>query len=986
MDWKMRLNLYKNFMKLTFTFLATLLTAFGVLAQGHSRISGTVIDSLSQKPVEFANVALVTSGSTTPIDGTICDDNGEFALTKVAVGNYQLLISFIGFETRVLTVTIDEKNEDIKLGQIIISPTPQVLEAVTVEGQRALIEERVDRTVYNAENDLTTRGGDATDVLKRVPMLSVDLDGNVSLRGNQNIRVLINNKPSSIVASSVSDALKQIPADEIKSVEVITSPSAKYDAEGSAGIINIITKKNTLHGLTLNINSGIGLRGSNLGLNGNLRTGKMGFSLGGWGRGYYNTTGEFINEQLTRSFNGDGTVDETLNIQKAGTRNSGMFGNYNLGWDYDINKKNTLAASVRFGVRNNRTFQDELTTERYLNDVLIGQTLANNENKGAFNNVDASFNYTHYYDRPQREFSFQSMFSRNTGTSLFENFVLDPTDFSTLNRFRNDNDSYNQEITFQADYQTPIGTAQMVEFGAKNILRSVVSDFTSYQASGEGPYELSGTAGFNNNLNYDQDILAGYAAYTLSLKNGYSFKAGARYEHTTISAYTLTEDDIEIPSYGVLVPSVNLSRRLKNNNTLKASYNRRIQRPSIRYLNPNIQRENNLDVTVGNPSLAPEYTNNFELSYSTLLKGVMLNISGFARLTNDGIQSVRVPDVIEGVNVLKTTYENIGKDNAYGTSIFLNVNAGKLSLNGGTDVYYSMIDNNNPVDSLRANNEGVVASGRIFGSYDFGKDWGAQFFSFYRGRQVQLQGTQGGFYMYSLGVRKEFNEKRGSIGVAAENFLQPSIKIRTELESPLLRQTRLNTRNNLSFRITFSYRIGKMSMEQRPARRKRSINNDDLKEDGGSEGGMQMGGGGEGMGQQGGGRQSGARQRASVSPQSNRSTATDVSKKAQDSTLYEAAGTWQYNIDSPQGGGGRIALVKTGTTYSGSIRSDRASEETALQDIAINGNEITFSYPVAFGGNSMTVKVRATITSDVMHGTMSMGETRTFNLSAKKVQ
>lgn len=973
-------------MKLTFTFLATLLTAFGVMAQGHSRISGTVFDSLSQKPVEFANVALVTPGSSTPIDGTICDDKGEFTLSKIAVGNYQLHISFIGFETKVVSVTIDDKNDDVKLGRIIISPTPQVLEAVTVEGQRALIEERVDRTVYNAENDLTTRGGDATDVLKRVPMLSVDLDGNVSLRGNQNILVLINNKPSSIVASSVSDALKQIPADEIKSVEVITSPSAKYDAEGSAGIINIITKKNTFHGFTLNINSGIGLRGSNLGLNGNLRTGKMGFSLGGWGRGYYNTTGDFVNQQLTRSFNSDGTFDETLNVQRAATRNSGMFGNYNLGWDYDINKKNTLAASVRFGVRNNRTFQDDLTTERYVNDVLTAQTLANNESKNAFNNVDASFNYTHYYDKPQREFSFQSMFSRNTGTSLFENFVLNPSDFSTLNRFRNDNDSYNQEITFQADYVTPIGTTQIIELGAKNILRSVVSDFTSFQATGEGPYEPSLTAGFNNNLNYDQDILAGYAAYTLSLKNGYSFKAGARYEHTTISAYTLTEDDIEIPSYGLLVPSVNLSKRLKNNNTLKASYNRRIQRPSIRYLNPNIQRENNLDVTVGNPELAPEYTNNFELSYSTLLKGVMLNISGFARLTNDGIQSVRVPDVIEGVNVLKTTYQNIGMDNAYGTSIFLNVNAGKLSLNGGTDVYYSMIDNNNPVDSLRASNEGMVASGRLFGNYDFGKGWGAQFFSFYRGRQVQLQGTQGGFYMYSLGARKEFNEKRGSIGVAAENFLQSSIKMRTELESPLLRQTRVNTRNNLSFRITFSYRIGKMSVEQRPARRRRSINNDDLKEDGGSDGGgMQMGGGGEGAAPQGNGRQGTSRQRTTAPVQNNRSGAPEA-KKTHDGQIFEAAGVWQYTIDSPQGGGGTITLTKSDTSYSGTVRSERRPEDIPLQDVTVNGNEVTFSYPVSFGGNTMTVKVRATVSSDAMEGTMSMGEMRTFNLTAKKIQ
>src|SRR5690606_28427758 len=235
-------------MKSVFTFLAAFFITTSLFAQ-NSKITGTVVDSLTQNPVEFANVALMRAGSDTPIDGAMCDERGDFTLSKVAPGSYKIQISFIGFESRVLTVTIDEKGRDINFGKIIISPTTQLLEAVTVEGQKALIEERVDRLVYNAENDITSRGGDATDVLKRVPMLSVDLDGNVSLRGNQNILVLINNKPSSIMASSVADALRQIPAEEIKSVEVITSPSAKYDAEGSAGIINITTKKNTLRGV-----------------------------------------------------------------------------------------------------------------------------------------------------------------------------------------------------------------------------------------------------------------------------------------------------------------------------------------------------------------------------------------------------------------------------------------------------------------------------------------------------------------------------------------------------------------------------------------------------------------------------------------------------------------------------------------------------------------------------------------------------------------
>jgi outer membrane receptor protein involved in Fe transport len=967
-------------MKLILTFLAVVSAAGSTFAQG-SKISGTVIDSLTQRPVEFANVALATPSSTTPIDGTICDEKGEFTLSKIMPGSYELLISFIGFETKVIAVTVGEKNVDVKT--IIISPTPQILEAVTVEGQKALIEERVDRMVYNAENDLTTRGGDATDVLKRVPMLSVDLDGNVSLRGNQNIMVLINNKPSSIMASSIPDALKQIPADEIKSVEVITSPSAKYDAEGSAGIINIITKKNTFHGLTLNINSGFGLRGSNLGLNGNYRVGKMGFSLGGFGRANYNVNGNFENEQLTRTFNEDGTVNETLNIQRADTRNSGLFGNYNLGWDYDIDKKNSLAASVRFGVRNHNTYQDNLTTQRYVNNTLSAYTLAENQSKNDFNNVDANFSYTHYYDKPQRELSFQSMFIRNTGNTFFENLIYDPDNGSLVNQFLNDNDSYNQEVTLQGDYQTPIGTNQMLEVGGKTIMRSVVSDFASYQAAGGGPYEPAIRPGFNNNLNYDQDITAAYLAHALALKNGYSIKAGARYEYTTISAYTLTEDDIEIPSYSVLVPSVNVSKKLKNGNTLKGSYNRRIQRPSIRYLNPNIQRSNDLDVTIGNPQLHPEYTDNYELSYSTLLKGLVLNVSTFARFTDDGIQSVRVPHVIDEVAVLKTTYQNVGTDNAYGSSIFLNVNAGKLSLNGGTDVYYAVLNNNNPVDSLRAGNEGVVVSGRVFGSYNFSKGWGAQFFSFYRGRQVQLQGTQGGFYIYSLGLRKEFNEKRGTVGFAAENFLQRSVKIRTQIESPLLQQNSLNTRNNLSFRFTFTYRIGKMSVDQRP-RRKRTINNDDLKDDGG-DGGMQMGGT-EGGGQQGmmGQRQQAGRQTNQSARVEQKSKSKEQEAKSEDRVVYEAAGTWVYTIDSPQGGGGTLVLTKNAGAYAGSIKSNRMQQEIQLNDVRVTGNEIHFSYPVSLNGNTTQVEVSATLRENEMQGVMRMGESRTFNLSGKR--
>lgn len=967
-------------MKPTFTNFIILFLTLGIFPatsfaqKGNAKISGTVVDSITQKPVEFANIALTKSDSPTPIDGAVADMDGKFSINKVAPGNYNVLISFIGFETRTVPITIEDKKDDVDLGSVIISPTPQVLKEVLVEGEKAIIEERVDRTIYNAENDATAKGGDATDVLKRVPMLSVDLEGNVSLRGNQNIMVLINNKPSTIMASNVADALKQIPADQIKSVEVITSPSSKYDAEGSAGIINIITKKNTLEGLTLNIDAGAGLRGSNLGLNGNYRKGKMGFSLGGWGRANYNVKGRFINEQIS---------GPTLNLQRADTRNQGIFGHYNLGWDYDIDKKNALAASVRFGVRNHSNFQDDLTTELFTNGILQNSTIANVSTKELSNNVDANFTYTHYYNKPQRELSFQGLFSRNNRTNDFENVYTNSFNVTPFNRL-NLNDSYNQEITLQLDYQTPISTNQMFEIGGKNIMRKVFSDFETFEATGaDGAYVASSEDRFNNNLNYDQNITAGYLAYTITTKKNYSFKVGSRYEYTVIGAYTetLSEEDLPIPSYGVIVPSVNVSKRLKNGNTLKASYNRRIQRPSIRFLNPNIQWQNNLNITQGNPQLDPEYTNNYELAYSTLIKGTMLNISAFVRNTNDGIQSVRDTVTIENDKLVRTTFQNIGHENAYGTSIFANVNIGKLSLNGGGDIYYATLNNQNPIAAYQASNSGWVFSGRVFGSYNLSKGWGFQFFSFYRGKQIQLQGSQDGWYMYSVAIRKEFNEKRGSIGLGVENFLQRGVKMRTKLETPILSQNSLNEMYNASIRLNFSYRIGKMGVDNAP-RRRRSINNDDLKDGGGDA--MNMGGG-DGQPRQQTGNGSFGGQRNPGAPAQAKPVQHDTAKLAAiDTVVYESAGTWNFTIDSPQGGSGTIILKKENDTYTGTIKTNRMPQETPLNNVSVKGNDVSFSYPVSFGGNSNTVEVSYKVIDRAIQGTMSVGQFGTFNLTGSR--
>ncbi|HEV7379428.1 MAG TPA: carboxypeptidase regulatory-like domain-containing protein, partial [Dyadobacter sp.] len=352
-----------------------------VAAKGNSKISGVVADSVGNKGIEFASIALFNVSDNKPVDGTTADETGKFSMSKIAPGNYRLLISFIGYKDKAINNIKVEKGKDIDLGAVTLASSVQDLAEVTITGEKSLIEEKVDRLVYNAEKDITSKGGDAADLLRKVPMLSVDLDGNVSLRGSSNIRVLVNNKPSTIIASNVADALKQIPADMIKSVEVITSPSAKYDAEGSGGIINIITKKNNLQGLTLNIDSGVGNRGTNLGLNGSYRKGKMGFTLGGFGRAFYNKAESFLDQT---TFSG---ANSFLTNQSSTAKDRGVFGQYSLGWDYDLGKNQALSAGIRYGTRNFLQKQD-LTINQFENDILNSSSLRKVDRKDLSGTVD----------------------------------------------------------------------------------------------------------------------------------------------------------------------------------------------------------------------------------------------------------------------------------------------------------------------------------------------------------------------------------------------------------------------------------------------------------------------------------------------------------------------------------------------------------------------------------------------------------------------
>jgi ferric enterobactin receptor len=802
--------------------------------KGNGKIAGILVDSTSGKPVEFATVALINVKTNKPIDGTTSDAKGHFALTKLAPGDYRLQYSFIGYknlDSKPFTVA---KGTDLNLGSVKIQADVRMLGEVTVTGQAALIEEKVDRLVFNADKDITAKGGDASDVLKRVPMLSVDLDGNVSLRGSQNIRVLINNKPSTIVAANVADALKQLPADMIKSVEVITSPSAKYDAEGAAGIINIVTKKNTLHGLTLNVDAGAGLRASNLGLNGSYRQGKLGLTLGGFGRAMYNRASSTLDQT---TFSGTQALRTS---QQASAFDKPLFGQYTLGIDYDLAKDQSLSANIRYGTRNFVQQQNQLTST-YAGETLLGMTNRDVDRKDLSNSVDMNLDYVRTF-KPQQEWSISTQYSRTGLTNNFYADILGQTGELT-GRQRNLNNNTNQEITFQTDYQTPIRKNQLLEFGGKAIMRQVDSHY-QYQVGGSTGELVFDPTNPSGALKYNQNIGAGYISYTYVTPSKYTFKVGTRYEHTGITATANENTPLNIPNYSNLVPSVNVSKSLKGGSTLKAAYNRRIQRPGLQQLNPNVNAANPQMIMVGNPNLSPELTDNVELSLSSTIKKTYLNAAVFGRLTNNAISQIRIPaDTLTTgfpAGSIITTYQNIGVQRTVGANVFFNTNlTSKWSLNGGLDGYYMYMQGLTPGadgKSVTISNTGVSIGGRLMSQLQLDKGWSAQVFSFWRGPMPQLQGTMGSFYMYSLGVRKDLANKRGSIGLAAENFIGNGVTMRTNLNSPLLSQVNVTHLYNQNIKITFNYRIGKMTFEQ-PRRKSRSVSNDDVKGEG--DGGAQ---------------------------------------------------------------------------------------------------------------------------------------------------
>lgn len=786
-----------------------------------SSIGGTVLDSLSGQPVEFATVALVGLANESVLAGDVTDGAGRYLFSSLAPGRYRLRITFVGYAERTTGAgLVIGTGTTLNLPPLLLRSNSLTLNEVTVAARRDMIEDREDRLVYHAGDDPANAGGTAIDVMRKVPLLTVDPDGSIQLKGSSNIKVLINNKPSSIMARSIAEALQMIPAEAIKSVEVITAPSAKYDAEGTAGVINIITKSK-LQGLVGGVTGTTGNRTQSLGTNLNLKRGKVGLTAYGGGNLNENDGGA---ASVRRSLTADGprSVPSVSELRQNSTNRNvarSGFGSFNLDYDLDSLNQFGIDGSLSAGSRAGSSVRDT----RFEGGPPRQPFRRYSDNAGTSGNYDVNLNYTRLFKRPDQELTFLTQFNSSDNDSRYalNQFVLPENAFINY-RERNANRSRTTESTIQTDYTHPFKRGKKtLEAGIKSIRRNVESDYKLQNATDSTDFQDDPRRA--NQLAYQQWVVAGYASFRISTPKKWTYTLGSRYEYTRIEARFVSSKTNFSDQYATLLPSVSVSKRLKKNNQrLRLSYNQRIQRPGIQFLNPYINSTDPKNLSFGNPYLDPERAHAVEFTYSIFTKkGLSVNTTVFGRLTNNAIERVVTVDT---ANVSSATYGNIAKNAVYGLNVF---GAGRpvknWRVNGTVGVNYNMLNS----AALQILNRNWTWQFSLNSNLSLANNYSLQWQGSYQSARLLLQGQSGGFYSYGVAVRKEFKPRQVVLTLNAENFLS---RYNTIINQSRVGAFVTDSRSYNAFRnvrLTANWRFGRMNAKaDRPKKR---ISNDDSK-------------------------------------------------------------------------------------------------------------------------------------------------------------
>jgi len=718
------------------------------------KISGQLVDAQTGQVIEYGNVVVLRYADSSMVDGTVSGKDGNFIIQGISFGKYFLKASYIGYSTKTLdSLKINPRTMDLDLGKILLEESSIELGNVVVTGDKQMIINNLDKKVINVDKDLTSTGGTAIDVVQNIPSVNVDIDGNVSFRGNQNLTILIDGKPSALLGLSNSDILASLPASSIESVELVTNPSARYDPDGTAGILNFILKKKLDGGVNGNISLTAGTRDK---YNGSIN---LNYKLPGFN--FFTS----YDTRLSRTENdGNSFRTSTLNNSTSflSQINNGLFdfgsNNFTAGLDYMPNDFSTFTFSYRF-----RKFGFD------------SDNLVKNTNLNSLNEISNYFERSSVADRNMRSNNFTLSYKKTFETKGQEltsdiiygdnkmdrnedivqtNFNLDltpSTDPALLQKGLSNNT--NKQWTIQSNYVNPIEGFGRIETGFKTSLKDLNS-LNDYQNFDYNTSSWIANPLRKTDFDYKEQLYAVYGIYS-NIIGSFQFQIGLRAEQANVDGFEAVSTTSFNKNYFALYPTVHLVQPLPDDQEIQLSYSRRVERPNNRELNPFVDRSDSLNIQYGNPELNPEFINSIELGYSKFFGKTSLTSSVFYKITNDAISNFTI---LNEDGVTETTWRNLAKNSSYGIELTASHPLFDwLRLNGSVSYFNTKFEGQN----LSTNDYSWL--GKLNTTFMFSKDFNIQVNANYNSPIVTVQGKIKEMFSTDFAVKKDFMDGQLSV-------------------------------------------------------------------------------------------------------------------------------------------------------------------------------------------------------------------------------
>jgi len=796
-----------------YIFPLLLLTVLGNSARGQAtqlNVRGAIADSAGHSPLGFATVILMDATSGKPVLSTLSKDNGSFELAGTPGRQLKIKVNYVGYVSKEFNLPPATTGKSvIELGLILLVPQSGQLKEVSIKSTKPFVKQEIDRLSYDVQADPESKANDAFEMLRKVPMISIDASDNIQLNGSTSYQIFINGKPSALLASDPSDVLKAIPAATIQRIEVITTPPAKYDGEGLAGIINIITVQKKDDGFN---GSQFGRYNNTWGERGSItiaaKEDKLGVNVF-LGAGHQGMVNQEAGSQIITSAD---------LVQQGNNLNGGNFRNGSIGLSYEADSLDLLTATMDF---NHRDFdQDQYRNSELLGaaDSLLQSYRLINTGNNTWGSFDVSLNYQVGFKHHKDELlTFSYQFTSFSSSLTNEVVIADPFNYTGEN-YDQQNGSGSKENTFQVDFVDPATKVLTIEAGGKAILRDNSSNFETENEISNGTF-VPDTAQ-NNQFSYHQNVISVYNSYQIKLA-AWTIKAGTRLEHTAISGALTTGSPPIDQDYTNLLPSAAIELSLSPTSSLNAGFTERIQRPSLSQLNPFANRADPDMIITGDPGLRPILNHLFELSYNSYAKA-SIRIGIDYNYADNTIQNVTT---LLSDTLSETTYSNIGKDRSAAVNCSfnypftaqlnfrMNAQLARLWLAG---VYNSSLYQNSAWQG------GFDASA----GYKFGNGYYFSATADYFSGNVYLQGKSNGNFFHAIVASRDFDNKRMNLSLTVYSPFEPFHEQVNTISTPDFVQSTTQRNIMQNFRVGFNYKFGKMSGNIKTNRR--GIKNDDV--------------------------------------------------------------------------------------------------------------------------------------------------------------